>query len=142
MVCLLSMQQKTGILLMADDQPCLLPQTSFTLKWRHSVEKSLWQENYVLQDDVFVLTHTYVQAFGAGVPASGQVIAAPDGYIGLKVDVTLPQINWVVSRNMQGEILFDNQVLPINQLVPDYTTVHLAPIKKNWIAWFFQKECL
>jgi len=51
-----------------------LPTDHLTLAWRHSVEKSGWQEDYVLRDGRLVLTQARIEATGAGMePPPGAV---------------------------------------------------------------------
>lgn len=109
---------------------CQLP-SSFILKWRHSVERQYWQEVYVLDGSHLMLTQTYIQSFGAGVPTSGKPIAAPNGYVGQSVNILMPKIDWMVSRVMQGEILANDKRFAINHFVENYTSVHIEPVKYN-----------
>ena len=44
-----------------------LPVQHFTLRWTHSVEKTPWQEDYVLRGDRLVLTEARIQGTGAGM---------------------------------------------------------------------------
>ncbi|OOR92841.1 hypothetical protein B0181_01475 [Moraxella caviae] len=111
----------------------------FSLKWRHSVEKQLWQENYTQQGDKLLLTSTYIQSFGAGTPSTGTPISAPQGYTGQRVDLALDVLNWVVSDNMAGEIISADGRFAIAKKLPDYTEVQIKPATLNawqrlWIA--------
>lgn len=120
---------------------CVWKADSFLLKWRHSVEKQYWQEHYQKHEQKLRLTHIYVQSFGAGVPTLGEVIPAPQGYVGFKSDVLMPELNWVVSRNMQGEILTKHSKFPINQLVDDYSTINIKIVKQPYIKWLWIEQC-
>ena len=106
------------------------------------MEKQYWQEAYAVENSGFRLRHTYIQAFGAGVPATGSPVPAPPGYVGLSSEVRLPEINWVVSRNMQGEVRSEERVLPLYRMVPDYTAVRIAVVRQSRMQWFFEKDCL
>lgn len=119
---------------------CLLPDT-FILKWRHSVEKQYWQEVYELSDDRLILTKTYTQTFGAGVPSTGEPINAPKGYIGQRINQPMPQIQWVVSTNMQGEILAGDDVLSIYKSVPDYSEVLIVPDRLSFWQFYHLDSC-
>jgi hypothetical protein len=44
-----------------------LPLSRFTLAWTHSVEKTEWQEDYVLRGDRLVLTEARIAGTGAGM---------------------------------------------------------------------------
>ncbi|EGY52427.1 hypothetical protein HMPREF9371_1416 [Neisseria shayeganii 871] len=134
-------QPQEKIVLQAETLRCVWPHPEFVLKWRHSVEKQYWQEAYVLENGSLHLRHTYIQAFGAGVPVSGSPIPAPPGYVGLSSEVRLPEINWMVSRNMQGEMRLGQRVLPLYRMLPDYTAVNIAPVRQSRLQWFFEKDC-
>ncbi len=120
---------------------CVWNEDEFSLKWRHSVEKQYWQEDYQRQEQHLLLTHSYMQTFGAGTPSVGQPINAPDGYVGLASHLAFDELNWVVSSVMQGVILSNNHYLPIYQLVPEHTVVHISPITHPYIKWLFMESC-
>lgn len=120
---------------------CILP-NHFILKWKHSVEKQYWQEVYELKDDTLLLTKTYTQTFGAGVPSMGQPTDAPIGYVGQLINQPLPRLDWVVSANMQGEILAGNQVLSIYKTVPNHSEVQIRPIKLSFWRFYLTDVCL
>jgi hypothetical protein len=44
-----------------------LPAERFTLAWTHSVEKTGWQEDYVVRDGRLVLTQARIEGTGAGM---------------------------------------------------------------------------
>jgi hypothetical protein len=44
-----------------------LPTTEFTVEWRHSVEKTRWQERYRVDGRQIVLTSASIEAMGAGM---------------------------------------------------------------------------
>jgi hypothetical protein len=49
-----------------------LPATEFTLAWEHSVEKTRWEERYVVEGNRLRLTEARIQGFGAGMePPAG-----------------------------------------------------------------------
>ncbi len=51
-----------------------LPAERFTLAWTHSVEKTRWEEDYVLRDGDLVLTEARIEGTGAGMePPPGAV---------------------------------------------------------------------
>lgn len=128
---------------LADGTPfqCYTSSNYLLLKWRHSVEKQYWQEYYEQHGNQLHLTRTYMQAFGAGTPAIGNSIPAPDGYVGLSSDVLLDEINWMVSSNMQGEIFASKLHLPIYQTVNDYTLVHIQIQQASWVTWLWMDKC-
>ncbi|UNU73808.1 DUF1850 domain-containing protein [Moraxella nasovis] len=134
---LLKIPLSSTVLLSAADAQiqCQLPK-KFSLKWRHSVEKQFWREFYQVQNDQLFLYLSHVQTFGAGVPNDPLVVEAPAGYIGQRIDRILPKINWVVSRNMQGVVLFDHEQttkqLSIYQIVPDYSVIQIAIVNLSF----------
>jgi hypothetical protein len=49
-----------------------LPTTDFTLAWRHSIEKTRWEERYRVEGDRLALLEARVEGSGAGMePAPG-----------------------------------------------------------------------
>lgn len=48
-----------------------IPADSFTLSWTHSVEKTRWEEDYVVRDARLILTAARVQGAGAGMEPGG-----------------------------------------------------------------------
>ncbi|NLA51427.1 MAG: DUF1850 domain-containing protein [Alcaligenaceae bacterium] len=123
------------------DKFCYLEDTSFILQWRHSVELQDWQEHYRLSSGRLFLDASYMQTFGAGTPSSGEVIDAPEGYVGLRSEVVLPSLHWIVSRNMQGKIITQQGTWDIYQLVPDYTEVEIQPSKAARIFFWLGNNC-
>ncbi len=120
---------------------CVWGERDFTLKWRHSVEKQFWQEYYQMQDDQLHLTKTFMQTFGAGTPSTGQVIPAPEGYVGLSSNVLLPKIHWVVSSNMQGQIIGRQDIFSVYEHVPDYSEVQIAVETHPKGFWLIKESC-
>jgi hypothetical protein len=54
-------------LLVAGVVAATLPTSEFTLEWRHSVEKTRWQERYRVDAQRLVLTSASIEALGAGM---------------------------------------------------------------------------
>jgi hypothetical protein len=50
---------------------------SFSIQWRHSVEKELWEEFFTIKVDQIYIEETRFKTFGAGVPSH----AGSDSYI-------------------------------------------------------------
>lgn len=125
---------KSTPVVFGDNITCKLPST-FSLKWQHSVEKQYWQEVYQLDFPKLILTKAYLQTFGAGTPSTGKPTLAPKGYLGERLDIPVETLNWLVSTNMQGEILLGDaiqstpNVLPIHQIVSNQSTVVIKPIR-------------
>ena len=123
------------------EQSCYLEDTQFTLRWRHSVELQDWQEHYHLSSGRLFLNASYMQTFGAGTPSSGEAIQAPEGYIGLRSDVVLPSLHWIVSRNMQGKLITKNGIWKIYQIVPNYTEIEIKPSQAARIFFWLGNNC-
>jgi hypothetical protein len=45
---------------------------SFTLSWRHTIEKTLWEEEWRVEDDMLVLARARIEGSGAGMDPSPQ----------------------------------------------------------------------
>jgi hypothetical protein len=55
-----------------------LPAQRFTLRWKHTVEKVLWEEDYVVAGEWLYLSGARVQGSGAGMePPPGSVRVGP-----------------------------------------------------------------
>lgn len=108
---------------------CYLPR-EFTLQWRHSVEHQLWREDYVSDGKKLHLSRTQMQTFGAGMPSDGLTVTADKGFVAQQGRLKLPELNWAVSRLMQGEILFKGRVWPLAAEVPDYSEVRIAAVSR------------
>lgn len=142
----------TGILYLSQSQQrivirssivvdCVWNEPDFTLKWRHSVEKQFWQEYYQIQGNQLHLSKTFMQTFGAGTPSTGKAISAPEGYVGLSSNILLPKIHWVVSSNMQGQIIGSQGVFSIYEHVPDYSEVQIVVETRPIGYWLTKESC-
>lgn len=129
------------IVMRSSEFDCVWGEAHFTLKWRHSVEKQYWQEYYQMRGDMLHLSKTFMQTFGAGMPSTGEVIPAPGGYVGLSSNVLLPKIHWVVSSNMQGQIIGDQGVFSVYEHVPDYSEIQIAVEARPIGYWFIKERC-
>lgn len=108
-------------------EQCRFTEKEWRLTWRHSVEKTPWSETYQRQSSHLLLTHTEFKNFGAGTPSSGQTLPAPPGYVAYAVNLTLPELNWVVSRRVRSTLWLDDTAWPLFDWVPDYTEAHFTP---------------
>lgn len=121
---------------------CYLASSHFQLSWQHSVEHQNWIEYYRYRQGKLNLYQTYLQTFGAGTPSQAKVLTdAPPGYVGYQQDIDLDELNWVVSRNMQGTILTEQQTFAIYQTLPDYSVVNIKPIRLPFITWLLGSAC-
>ncbi|MBE2897231.1 DUF1850 domain-containing protein [Pasteurellaceae bacterium HPA106] len=118
---------------------CLLKGETFRLRWHHSVEHQWWIEQYRTQGEQLMLTATWMQTFGAGTPSKGESISAPPGYVGFKRAIAMREINWMVSRNMQGTVLMNGEQWAIYQHLPDYSPVTIRPIKQPFFMFLWRR---
>lgn len=44
-----------------------VPASHFTLRWRHSIEKIWWEEDYTVAGDWLVITGAHIRGSGAGM---------------------------------------------------------------------------
>ena len=115
---------------------CRISTAQFSLQWKHSVEKTRWIENYQREQQHFILRYTDLISFGAGTPNDYPIIFQKDGMVRMKVHRRIDQINWIISKNMQGSIIIHQSVWPIFQQYPDYTLVQItAQQQPLWKAW-------
>lgn len=87
-----------------------------------------------------ILYQTWLQTFGAGTPSQEPLVNVPPGYIGYEQQVTFAELDWVVSRRMEGTINSANWHFPIYQTLPDYSTVNIKPTQSPLIL--FVRECM
>ena len=121
---------------------CRIASDQFNLQWKHSVEKTRWVEHYQREQQHFNLRYTELVSFGAGTPNDYPIIFQKDGKVRMKVDRQLEQINWIISQNMQGSIVVQQQLWPVSQHYPDYTLVQITSQQQPlWKAWQIG-ECL
>lgn len=121
---------------------CVTRHNTFSLRWRHSVEKQLWYEHYHYQDQQLELIESWLQTFGAGTPSQAEgITSAPKGYIGYKHNIKLNELNWVVSPNMQGEIYFGDHRIPIATILPAYSTVNIQPKNSPLAFYLLRSAC-
>ncbi|WP_237739273.1 DUF1850 domain-containing protein [Taylorella equigenitalis] len=120
---------------------CYLRDDEFSISWIHSVEKEEWIENYKAVSGNLNLKSTFFKTFGAGTPSDGEVINAPQGYVGYKINRNYPVLNWVVSQNMQGKIIVDGDVWNINKEVPRFTEIQMSSVRVPIINLLFGGFC-
>ncbi|MBD8008440.1 MULTISPECIES: DUF1850 domain-containing protein [Acinetobacter] len=109
---------------------CKITQKTFQLSWIHSVEKTAWKERYIQDKNDLILAATQFVSFGAGTPDQGTLTRQKDGSIHMQINRKMKELNWVISRRMQGKIEIADRVWNIYQDFPDYSTVHIS-IKKD-----------
>lgn len=108
------------------DEAYFLTEDAFTLKWIHSVEKEEWLEMYERDGEQLLLTETVFKTFGAGVPSDGEIIPSEDGFVHMRINQHLPEMNLTVSENVQTTILTQEKTIPLYELTGDYEFVAIS----------------
>jgi hypothetical protein len=108
----------------------MLPGERFSIAWRHSVEKTRWEERYVVSGDRLVLEESRVEAFGAGMePAEGARLV--DGsWRWVPRVAPLPEVRLTLSPYTEDyTVCWAGRCAPLHTLVhaPDIATVTLTP---------------
>ncbi|MGJ9457578.1 DUF1850 domain-containing protein [Oceanobacillus sp. CF4.6] len=98
----------------------------FELQWIHSVEKAEWVETYLRDGDELILTETYFKTFGAGVPSDAEVIDSDDGYVHMKIEQRMQEMNLTVSENVKTTITTSDAVIRLYDLTDDYESVNIS----------------
>jgi hypothetical protein len=57
-----------------------LPVNAFTLRWRHTIEKVLWEEDYLVAGDWLLLTRARVRGSGAGMEPPPDAVRDGDAW--------------------------------------------------------------
>lgn len=131
------------IVLSSGNQSCRLRDKPFSLRWRHSVEKQWWQEDYEIEQGEFLLTTTELETFGAGTPSSLPLTAKQQpGSVSMLVNRRLKELYWVVSPNTYGSLTSENAILPLYKTLPAYSEVHIHLRKAPLIKKYLYAECL
>lgn len=94
--------------------------SEITLSWRHSVEKTLWQEVWRAAPDGLVLAEARVQGSGAGMdPPQGATLS--DGF--WRWTPTLPALREVVMRRSGAtadwQVCIAGRCAPIDRYLPE-----------------------
>lgn len=121
---------------------CVIRPQQFQLQWRHSVEKTLWQEHYQRDTAHFILTHTDLVSFGAGTPDDYPILQHKNGQVRMQVNHLFKELHWTISQNMQGQLQVNQQVWSIAEDFPDYTVVHFSVRQQPFWRWLGQGDCL
>lgn len=115
-------------------QTLFVQEQRFDIHWVHSVEKEEWIESYEVKNNHLTLTHTAFKTYGAGVPSDGIVQDKNDGYVHMTINREMEEILLVVSDVVKMTVQFEEQEIPLYELVNDYEEVH---IKDRWLPWWF-----
>lgn len=125
----------------ADQHTFFVRDDSFILSWIHSVENEPWYEVYERQKDKLILTETYFKTFGAGVPSNLEIIDEKDGFVYMKVDRQIDELNVIVSENVQTTITIGEKDIELYKIVEPYSEVNFF-VKKLYLWNLFEGEFL
>lgn len=92
--------------------------TSFTLAWTHSIEKTRWEEDYVIVGDRFELREARIEGSGAGMePPPGALLK--DGRWRYRPDLPpLPRLQLADSRYTDDYLLcWERRCRPLHELI-------------------------
>ncbi len=129
-------------IVVADSRNCKITTPYFTLSWIHSVDRTPWHEFYQRDNRGFILTHTKFRTFGAGVPHDGVVMNSNDGLIHYKIDHFIPEIHWVVDKEVLSTISSSkDEMWPIYQTVDRYSEIGIYSRSFNFWQNLFIRSC-
>lgn len=106
-----------------------LKEGTFELGWIHSVEKEPWFETYERKDDGLLLVQTRFKTFGAGTPSTGEIIPSKDGFVHMKINQKMENLQLSVSENVQTTLYLEGRSIPLYTFVEDYETIEIKAIK-------------
>jgi len=96
-----------------------LPVGAFTLRWRHTIEKVLWEEDYLVAGDWLLLTRARIRGSGAGMEPPADAVREGDAWSYRPADRWRREVR--LARSEFGEdygICFDGQCRPLSDIVP------------------------
>lgn len=106
-----------------------LKEDTFEIGWTHSVEKEPWFETFIRKGDALYLVETKFKTFGAGTPSTGEVIPSDDGFVHMKLDEKLTELNLTVSGNVKTTLYTGTSEVKLYQRVDDYEVVVIEVVK-------------
>lgn len=127
----------TRINLSTEKFSCDFREDILTLQWIHSVERELWRETYQAKADHLRLFRSQFKTFGAGMPYN-EPLKTQDGFVESNPNLRMPQIHWIISRNVESTLNTTQGDLPIYRYFDDYSEITLSVHKKN--IWTFLKD--
>jgi len=112
------------------DESFFIEEESFEVGWIHSVEKEEWIEVYEVVGDEFLLKETRFKTFGAGVPSDGEIIPSDDGYIHMRINQRMKELQLTVSENVQTTLYLSDETIPLYELTDNYEVVTIQITKR------------
>lgn len=104
-----------------------LPVNAFTLRWRHTIEKVLWEEDYLVAGDWLLLTRARIRGSGAGMDPPPDAVREGDAWSYRPSDRWRREVQ--LARSTIGEdytLCVDGACRPLSALVPVGRTTTLA----------------
>lgn len=117
---------ETGVEYINDD---VKPGDEIVIHWRHSVEKTIWEEKLEIGNDrSFTLTETRFQSFGAGVPNDkGGNISIKDGYVVMDdLHEKKTAYHWIHSQLAELTVLKNGKELLLTDGIPHHHKVEMT----------------
>lgn len=124
-----------------NDQSYIIPSKQFEIAWIHSVEKEEWIEVYERKGKQLYIKETYFKTFGAGVPSEGKHTKTKDGFIHMDIQRELPELNLIVSHNVETSLHVNSQVYLLHDMVDDYEEI-IFEVKRLNIWQYIRGERL
>ncbi|WP_408009764.1 DUF1850 domain-containing protein [Pseudalkalibacillus sp. A8] len=99
-------------------------ETSFTIQWRHSVEKELWEEFFKIKENRIYIDGTRFKTFGAGVPSNaGNDTYIKDGWVhmvGIDREIG-KELRVRTGKTTRHKFIIDGNAIEMNQPGTSYT---------------------
>lgn len=127
----------TNIHLKTEQFSCDFREDVLTLQWIHSVEREMWRETYQAEGDHLRLFRSQFKTFGAGTPYN-EPLKTHGGFVESNPNLNMPQIHWIISRNVESTLNTINGDIPIHQYFDDYSEITLSTQKHT--IWTFLKD--
>jgi hypothetical protein len=105
-----------------------LPARAFTLKWQHTVEKVVWEEDYLVAGGWLVLTAARVRGSGAGMEPPADAVHVGDAW------VYRPADRWRHTLQLARSEFGDDYVLCVDDRCRPLGAVVPAPIAATTLA--------
>lgn len=106
---------------------CLAAGVLYTLVWTHSVEKVIWEEDWVARKGKLVVVEARVQGSGAGMEPGSEAVLK-DGFWRWKPKMRpIERLVLTQSYYAQGyKFCHDGNCIPLEELAPGEETVELT----------------
>lgn len=105
------------------------PGDEVIVHWRHSVEKTIWEEKLrVEKDKTFTLTETRFQSFGAGVPNEKEgKVSIKDGFVVMEdLNEKKPAYYWFHSQLAELTVYKNEKEILLPDGIPHHHKVEMT----------------